>query len=193
MRYQLTQADRRKGAATTNAKSKAKGWRQQRDAAFASRVSAKRYQLTPEDRRKGGLATAAKRRAKRLEDIYLSGPEKTFAAVATMLVAVHCEHDADIPCSSVGCHAPREEITNVCTDGGREENQRPEPEPVDPFTLSALKRFRLGPLSPLALTRSQRAHVQVMRDAGYLEADTESRVRLTEKGRQAIEAGDPNV
>lgn len=75
---------------------------------------------------------------------------------------------------------------SICSDGGREENQRPEPETLDPFTLSALKRFRLGPVSPLQLTRSQRAHVQVMRDAGYLEADGVSMLRLTEKGRQAL-------
>ncbi len=66
----------------------------------------------------------------------------------------------------------------------------PKPDSIDPFTLSALKRFRLGPVSPLALTRSQRTHVTVMRNAGYLEADGVSMLRLTDKGWDAIKAGD---
>lgn len=63
------------------------------------------------------------------------------------------------------------------------------PQP-DPFTLSALKRFRLGPKSPLSLTRSQQAHLKIMMEAGYLEADGENMVKLTAKGWEAI--GDDN-
>lgn len=64
------------------------------------------------------------------------------------------------------------------------------PEPIDPFTLSALKRFRLGPLSPLALTRSQRAQIDVMMNAGYIERTPDDFLALTEKGWGAIKAGD---
>lgn len=59
---------------------------------------------------------------------------------------------------------------------------------VDPFTLSALKRLRLEPKSPLSLTRSQRAHVEVMMNAGYVERTPDDFLALTEKGRQAIGA-----
>lgn len=58
---------------------------------------------------------------------------------------------------------------------------------ADPFTLSALKRFLPGPRSPLSLTRSQRAHVDIMRREGYLMADRGNMLALTEKGRQAVE------
>ncbi len=61
-----------------------------------------------------------------------------------------------------------------------------DPPSIDPFTLSALKRFRLGPLSPLALTRSQRAHIEIMLAGGWVEVDAESRVRLTAKGEAAL-------
>lgn len=60
--------------------------------------------------------------------------------------------------------------------------------PPDPFTLSALKRFLPGPRSPLSLTRSQRAHVGIMRGAGYLTVTGDSMLALTEKGRLVVEA-----
>jgi len=65
--------------------------------------------------------------------------------------------------------------------------------PVDPFTLSALKRFRLGPKSPLHLTRGQRAQVDLMVRDGWLEATGDSMLQLTSKGWQAIEAEEDNV
>lgn len=60
---------------------------------------------------------------------------------------------------------------------------------IDPFILSALKRFRLGPLSPLALTRSQRAQVDLMVSGGWLEVTGDSMLQLTDKGSNAITAG----
>lgn len=64
----------------------------------------------------------------------------------------------------------------------------PKPPACDPFTLSALKRFRLGPKSPLHLTRSQRAQVDVMIAGGWLMATGDSMLALTEKGWQAVDA-----
>jgi hypothetical protein len=58
--------------------------------------------------------------------------------------------------------------------------------PPDPLTLSALKRFRLGPLSPLALTRSQRAHLPILQAGGWIEADAQNMMRLTAKGEAAL-------
>lgn len=58
---------------------------------------------------------------------------------------------------------------------------------VDAFTLSALRRFRLGPVTPFQLTRSQRAQVDLMREAGYIEVTSDSMLQLTSKGREAIE------
>lgn len=57
----------------------------------------------------------------------------------------------------------------------------------DPFTLSALKRFRLGPASVFILTRSQRAHVAILCDQGYLEGRGGPVYSLTAKGRAALE------
>lgn len=72
-------------------------------------------------------------------------------------------------------------------DFARPPGAPPIPQP-DPFTLSALKRFLPGPRSPLSLTRSQRAHVDIMRREGYLAVTGDSMLALTEKGRQAIES-----
>lgn len=58
---------------------------------------------------------------------------------------------------------------------------------TDPFILSALKRFRLGPLNPLSLTRSQRAQVDLMVSDGWLEVTGDSMLQLTSKGRGAIQ------
>lgn len=64
--------------------------------------------------------------------------------------------------------------------------EAPPPPTIDPFTLSALKRFRCGPLSPLALTRSQRAHVEIMLAGGWVEKTPEAMIRLTAKGEAAL-------
>jgi len=61
------------------------------------------------------------------------------------------------------------------------------PPPPDAFTLSALKRFRLGPKSPLHLTRGQRAQVDLMVRDGWLEVTGDSMLQLTAKGWQAVE------
>lgn len=66
----------------------------------------------------------------------------------------------------------------------------PAPLTENPFILSALKRFRLGPLSPLSLTRSQRAQVDLMVRGGWLEVTGDSMLQLTGKGRGAIQVAE---
>lgn len=224
MRYQLTQADRRKGGKAKYAKYGHTGHKLTR----VDRQLGGRNQPL-EAKRRGGLATAAKRRAQRERNLLaLALPAKRGSESPSEPDLGFDSPLWDVEPAQRGSQSPGEpaapitdealanvqvlteritiptgpelaskllagegaEITNICTDGGREENQRPEPEPVDPFTLSALKRFRLGPLSPLALTRSQRAQVDVMVKDGWLEADSVSMLRLTEKGRQAIEGSE---
>jgi hypothetical protein len=96
------------------------------------------------------------------------------------------------PGTTIGYRVESEFPTPVELYPGHEEHD-PDlmgPPPPDPFTLSALKRFLPGPRSPLSLTRSQRAHVDIMVAGGWLEVTGDSMLRLTAKGRAAVEGSE---
>lgn len=162
--HRLTREDRVKGGKAANRIRGARGGK-------AAHAKGTAHQLTAEQRRRGGLATAAKRRAKR---------------------------EADLIALALGGKTQEQQLTEIYLGASLADQllhnplvvpleALPPAPSIDPFTLSALRRFRLGPISPFQLTRSQRAQVDLMREAGYIEATGDSMLQLASKGRQAID------
>jgi hypothetical protein len=188
--HKLTREDRVRGGIAANRIRGAKGGK-------AVHAKGTAHKLTSEDRRRGGLATAAKRRAQREKDLIALGLEgtrigyeheqRTGRRVLKPEARVAYELGASLA-GKLFVDPPPTQAYNQPTPENTPEAFAPRIFTVDAFTLSALKRFRLGPMSPLSLTRSQRSHATIMAAAGYLEADGESMLRLTGKGWDAINA-----
>lgn len=157
--------------------------RERRAAALARLELGKREATMPSE----GLIVSSPEQNKRLTEIYLGGQERielTMAEVAKM------ESTKDARALGASLAGKLMEGTNPDPSSFVLTTVGPPSEPIDPFTLSALKRFRLGPRSPLELTRSQRAHVEIMREQGFLAVTGDSMLALTEKGRQAVEGSE---
>lgn len=192
-RHQLTLADRKRGCAV--AKGRAGGRKVQ--------ASGKAHKLTSEERRRGGLATAAKRRKERERALITlalpakRGSESSSEGITSDDVRAYRETQgvedetptSDLPALGASLAgklmAGEGAIKALTTEAMKLHTVNPPPS-VDPFTLSALKRFLPGPRSPLSLTRSQRAQVDLMIKDGWLMATGDSMLALTEKGRQAV-------
>lgn len=192
-RHQLTTEERRRGGKTAMEKLRADGKSHrftkedcQKGAAavnYLYRVLGpdvrKLHVLTTEERRQGGLKRQAQLRGR---------PESGIAGISVETLNEWAKADLiDEALLRVGEALGAKEDVKAVLEGPPEVAAMTaalEAAP-DPFTMSALQRFRLGPKTPFELKRSERAQLDLLRAGGWVEGA--ELISLTEKGRKALE------